>query len=234
MCLWGPAQALGAAQVICFIKRKHCHSESPFLLKAVRDNISSYLRPKQDILEVCNWKRLKGHSISGLHSSVTAYICARLHSLVLPLPNASGSIGKPQTHSFYAERRAVLLWAAAQGCVLGHDMGIWQPFAGFSTAGYTEALMCPLVSTKGTKLFPEWGIIFSSPQKENMTVCASNQISKYFIFHISKRNQRKRAIFFMLEKGNLLHAGRGQSSLIGRIPCKDVFVAVLYCVFTVT
>lgn len=59
----------------------------------------------------------------------------------------------------------MLLWAAAQGYVLGHDMGVWQHIAGFCTAGYTEALICPSVSTKkGTELFRERGIIFSSPQ----------------------------------------------------------------------
>lgn len=72
--------APGTAQVMCFIKRKSCHSESPFLLKAVRDKITSYLRPKQDILEVSNGKRHKRHSISGLHSGVTPYVRTVPHS----------------------------------------------------------------------------------------------------------------------------------------------------------
>lgn len=63
---------LGTEQVMRFIKSKCCHSECPFILKAVRDTISSYLRPVQDILEFCNWKRHKIHSISVLHYVVTA------------------------------------------------------------------------------------------------------------------------------------------------------------------
>lgn len=53
-----------------------------------------------------------------------------------------------------------------------------------------------------------------------MIIWSSKQISKYFVFHISKINRRKTAIFSML--------------LPARTLCKDVFVAVLYCVFTTT
>lgn len=69
-------------------------------MKAVIDKISSYLRPKQDILDVCNWKRQERKDISVLHSSVAACVCAlprsqgqqaRLRSFTSPLHSALGA-----------------------------------------------------------------------------------------------------------------------------------------------
>lgn len=106
LCTWvrvGPCRhqaALRTAQVMCSVKKKCCHSESPFLLKAVTDKISSYLRTKQDILEVCNWKRHEREGISVLHSDVAGCVCAvlrsqwqraRLPPFVSPLPSAVGA-----------------------------------------------------------------------------------------------------------------------------------------------
>lgn len=90
--------ALRTTQVICSIERKCCHSESPFLLKAVTDKINSYLRAKQDILEVCNCNEREG--IPSLHSRGAACVCAMLHTqkqrvrfrfFVSPLHSALGA-----------------------------------------------------------------------------------------------------------------------------------------------
>lgn len=106
LCTWGCVHlcrqqaALKTTQVMCSIKRKCCRSESPFLLKAITDKISGYLRPKQDILEACNWERHEREDASVLHSSVAAHVCAvpcsqgqqaRLHPFTSPLHSALGA-----------------------------------------------------------------------------------------------------------------------------------------------
>lgn len=141
--------ALRASHVMCSTERKRCHSESPFLMKAVTDKISSYLKPKQDILEVCNWKGHEREDISDLHYSVAAFVCARAmlpgaasQALFLRVTSSQCSGGRvePQTPHSSAQRSAVLLGAAAQGCVLGLDVAVWEHMASWCCSGGAAAL----------------------------------------------------------------------------------------------